>query len=129
MFKRVMISALALVVMAGCGGSGTGDPDDLVMSSDGAPMNIYQAAEQGDFESVVRYMQTGQWDPTRPDDTGLLPLTAAAKGGNAEIVKLMVQYGANVNQRDVKGNTPLAVAEKAGHKEVAQVLRELGATE
>jgi ankyrin repeat protein len=57
------------------------------------------------------------------------PLNYAAANGNADIIRLMVEEGADVNQVDVRGNTPLLSAKKAGKTEAVQLLIELGATE
>ena len=53
---------------------------------------------------------------------GASPLTVAAKGGHANVVKLLLAAGANVNRMH-DGKTPLHLAVQNRHAEVAQLLR------
>ena len=46
------------------------------------------------------------------------PLWIAAKQGYVEIVKLLHQYGANINAKDIYGNTPLHISTKQGQHKV-----------
>ena len=67
-------------------------------------------------------------------DTGKFefpPLTHAIQAGDKEIVSLLLEHGANVNEpsRNIKNpmNTPLMVAAWHGHTEIAKLLIENGA--
>jgi ankyrin repeat protein len=51
----------------------------------------------------------------------------ASKNGYTDIVKLLIDVGANVNAQDDEGYTALRLASKAGHTEIVQMLREAGA--
>ena len=55
------------------------------------------------------------------------PLTWASSEGYAEIVKLLIEKGANVNQADNDGHTPLYWAVKNGHTEIVELLKAAGA--
>jgi ankyrin repeat protein len=112
--------------------TGCGDPatmNDPIFNQSGPPANIYEAAKAGDFEAAERFIIAGQWDPQYPDGGGVTPLNYAAANGNIDIIRLMVEEGADVNQVDVRGNTPLSSAKKAGKTEAVELLIELGATE
>ncbi len=50
------------------------------------------------------------------------PLHGAAENGHLEIVRLLVEYGANVAALDPAGRTPRAAAMQAGHTAVAEYL-------
>ena len=52
----------------------------------------------------------------------------AAKKGNLELVKLLINAGASVNLSDNDGWTPLIAAAHKGHKEVCKALLENGAS-
>ncbi len=60
---------------------------------------------------------------------GQQPLHFAAARGNARLVRLLVECGAELNASSDFGLTPLAEAVRAGQKEAAAVLRALGAEE
>ena len=48
---------------------------------------------------------------------------AAASGGYAEIVKLLLAKGADVSARDQQGRTAFSMAEAAGESQVADLLK------
>ncbi len=50
-------------------------------------------------------------------------LHEAAKNGYVEIVRLLLNHGADANARDEKGQTPHALAMANGYKSVADVLQ------
>ena len=61
--------------------------------------------------------------------TALLEAIILGDGGprHTEIVRLLVEAGANVNLADGKGVTPLSHAQLNGYREMAQILRNAGA--
>ena len=54
-------------------------------------------------------------------------LLKAAKEGRTEVVKLLLENGANVKQADNDGETPLHFTAKRGHTEIAKLLLDNGA--
>ena len=50
------------------------------------------------------------------------PLLLAANGGDEEIVRLLLQHGANARAKDSDGNTPLHLAAAAGHASIVLLL-------
>lgn len=125
--SRVLVSALALAWIVGCGAAEVAD-EGAMQQILGQP-TVYTAAQAGDLQAVREFIESNEWDPQRPDGAGVTPLNYAAVGGNVEIIRLMVQNGADVNQADIHRNTPLMSAQKAGKTEAVNVLKELGATE
>ena len=63
--------------------------------------------------------------------TGLLEAIILSDGGprHVEIVKLLVDAGADVNLADGDGVTPLAHARQRGYTEIAAILEAAGAHE
>uniref|UniRef100_A0A3Q2FFX2 Uncharacterized protein n=1 Tax=Cyprinodon variegatus TaxID=28743 RepID=A0A3Q2FFX2_CYPVA len=53
---------------------------------------------------------------------GRRPLHEAARVGNVELVKLLLEAGARPDPRSNYGFTPLALAAQGGHLEVAEIL-------
>lgn len=122
-------SFIAILVFSttflGCSGDSEVLNDPLFQPAD----DIYQAAAAGDLQAVQAFMNQASWDPSVANYDGILPLCAAAQGGNVDIIWLMVQDGADVNLADHTQTTPLQYAKKAGHEEAVKYLMELGATE
>lgn len=122
--------ALCLVVslefvLTGCG-VGSEVKNDPVFQPG---QDVYSAAIAGDVDAVAKYMNQGGYDPSEANYDGLLPLCAAAQGGNVEIIQLMVDDGADVNAKDLTGKVPLQYAKEAGNEEAVKLLQELGATD
>lgn len=55
------------------------------------------------------------------------PLMEAASGGYADIVKLLIEHGANVNAKSSVGNTALTYACCGGYEDVVKILLDAGA--
>jgi len=62
------------------------------------------------------------------DGTGITPLHMAASKGQLDIVKLLIQHGAQIDTASTRGgNTPLHFAAAGSHHQVVQLLIEQGA--
>ena len=59
----------------------------------------------------------------------LTPLIIAAKNGNAEIVRLLLEKGADVNVKTDSGKTALIHAKNEGHTDIVEMLEKAGAKE
>lgn len=96
---------------------------------------IHLAAGAGDVESVRTLLDFGA-DPLlkvnyRNDKPGVAPSLSALKvavaSGHRAVVELLLQRGANANEKDNQGWTPLHTATKNGQAEILRLLLEHGA--
>jgi ankyrin repeat protein len=61
------------------------------------------------------------------DTGGNTPVMFAARTGNSEIAKILIDAGADVNDKAADGNSALVVAAHSGHRNLAAFLLEKGA--
>ena len=92
---------------------------------------LIRAADRGHVEIVRELLRT----PIRIDHvnrlgwTALLEAVILGSGGqrHTEVVRLLVDAGANVNLADRDGVSPLAHARRRGHRDIIQILEAAGA--
>ncbi len=74
-------------------------------------------------------MLDGGMDVNAEDDQHRTPLHAAAEWGRIEVVRLLLEAGAEPNAVDLNGVTPTGLAIGKGHTEVAELLGDHGGVE
>jgi ankyrin repeat protein len=89
---------------------------------------LIRAAGKGDWRAVERLLDQGA-DPNVVDSSGKTALTAAASRGYPEVVKTLLNAGADLNPDPEKGRRghPLFLAVFNGHEDVVEVLLDHGA--
>lgn len=98
---------------------------ELIKSRKGASgesyRNLYEAIDKGDVEEVEEALK-GISDINAPLYDSLSALHLAARGKKTEIVKTLIQKGADVNRRDRSERTPLHLALESRSREIAEEL-------
>lgn len=87
---------------------------------------LFTAVEDGDVARVNHLLSRGA-NPSM-DFEGYPALEQAASDGNVEIVRLLLEHGADVNVRNAwTGHTPLMSAKENHHEKVVKLLLDAGA--
>ena len=89
--------------------------------------SIHTAARESNLKEVKRQLAWGANPNSRDWFTVETPLIEAAANGHADVVKLLIQSGADVNLQGEAWYGPLHRACENGHVEVAKILLENGA--
>jgi len=90
--------------------------------------------EKQRFNLAAQLIQDGidvnyQYPLSKNYADGMTPLLYACKANNFELVKMLVEYGANVQTRNKNGGTALSIARVNGNNQIADFLIEKGAVE
>lgn len=115
-FLYMLIIAL-IAATIGCA------PKAMKSADDDPGRAMLGAAEAGDAAEVERLLHSGA-DPNLNDKLGWTPLAIATNKDHPEVVKLLLDHGADVAYRDILGRQPLA---NVRSKEVAKMLLDRGA--
>ncbi|XP_018413089.1 PREDICTED: fibronectin type 3 and ankyrin repeat domains protein 1 [Nanorana parkeri] len=95
------------------------------------PMNgehLHRAVNMNDEEAVMNILQSGQVKVDIPDKLSFTPLMVAAQKGYLGLVKLLVEYGADVPRENGSGKNSMMLACFSGHLDVGKYLKEQGAS-
>jgi hypothetical protein len=88
------------------------------------PLMRAQSSVEWEPQDVVRALLRAGADPNRRDKQGNIPLMLAR---NAEIARMLIWRGAQINAVNHWGDTPLISAAASGNVEIARVLLKAGA--
>lgn len=88
---------------------------------------LLQAIQENKFNQLRLLLDLGYDPNVKDEDDGSMVLFVAAGEGHEEGVRLLLEYGAEVNGRDKKGQTALFEAAIEGREQVARLLLEHGA--
>lgn len=72
--------------------------------------------------AAIRLLLVHGADPSSKDDKGNTALHIAARRGDAEIAKTILECGADLSPQNGDGDTPLHLAARAGAAELAKAL-------
>ncbi len=100
-----MVSVLLFV---GCGNSQPSSPDAVKV--DAPDISILEAVKEGNIETVKQHLDAGTDIDEKDNLWGQRPLHQAIADGHAEIARLLIESGANVNATNNFNTTPLMLA-------------------
>jgi ankyrin repeat protein len=130
----MLVAFLMTFALAQQGGQGQEEPREggkgnvgRFAPGTGVNHQVWQAASDGDLSGVQAALGQGAAINFR-GKRGFTPLAIAAKNGRLEVVKYLLDHGANIDQRDNdRLKTPLLAAAFSGYFEVVKCLVEHGA--
>jgi hypothetical protein len=96
---------------------------DINVQNEGGQTALGAAALNGQVEIARILLSKGARTDTRTLMTGETPLTIAAQMDHFEVVKLLIEYGADPSARRTDGCTALTLALRNGNQEMADFLR------
>ncbi|KAA0191306.1 putative ank repeat-containing, partial [Fasciolopsis buskii] len=88
---------------------------------------IYLAAAGGNKEELKGCLKEEKDIDYVDSLTGMMPVHAAASWGNPECLEILVENGADINQRDAMLCTPVHHAARNGHQKAFEWLSDHGA--
>jgi ankyrin repeat protein len=131
---------IGLLLVLGCSQNAAEKPAPPPKSSDGSaeyppkvkpveppPMpttkDLVDAAGRGNVQDVRIFLQRDSQAVRRTGASSMLPIHLAAEHGHSEVIKLLLQAGADVNTPHEKVQaTPLQYAAAAGHLDAVRTL-------
>jgi ankyrin repeat protein len=79
--------------------------------------------ELGLEEDLRRVLEMQKYDVNEKDDMGNCPILIAAQYNRLSMVKLLIEFNANVDVADVLGRTPIMWANRNHNNEMTEVLQ------
>ena len=86
------------------------------------PTTLHNACRDGDTERARQELNAIPVD--KKDENGMTALMVASEKGHVDVVRALVELGADVAQAKPDGMTALMLASEKGHEAVAQFLRD-----
>jgi len=90
----------------------------------------HQAAQQGDAESLKEIIDVLEYLVNAKDSNGWTPLHEGVRGGYSDVVSILINKGANINERTNhgRGGTALwwAIEQHGSDHEIVSLLEEFG---
>ena len=88
---------------------------------------IHNASKQGNIEKLKTILSENPGLLDAEDSKGFTPVHSAVVGGKEDVVKFLIDKGADLNIRNKNGLTPVFTAIDRGRNNIAKVLIENGA--
>lgn len=99
----------------------------LIVVLGGCAAPLLNAAASGDTAKVLQLLKQGHHANETLPVVGTRPLTLAAAYGHADVVRVLLEHGAEVNAEDFTGWTALHAGSFTGDSETVSLLLDRGA--
>ena len=106
--KSFIIFLVSVFLFVGCGKTQPSSPD--AAKGDAPEISILEAVKGADIETVKQHLAAGTDINEKDNLLGQRPLHQAIADGHAEIAKLLIKSGADVNATNNFNTTPLMLA-------------------
>lgn len=90
--------------------------------------HLHKAVTSSDQDYLTKILASGEVSIEAADKLGYTPLMNASQRGHLDIIKMLLEHGADVQAQNSSGKTSLMLACFAGNLDVAKRLREAGAS-
>jgi ankyrin repeat protein len=87
---------------------------------------VLEASEQGQFQTLSKYIKSNTLLVNVTDKEGKTPLHHTALNAHFECVQLLLQYGAEYNAEDDKGWNPLHCGAQSRDEKIWMILLQQG---
>ena len=127
-FITTVISTLLLITSVGCGNQDTTSQQSAESQTTVSipKIDLHAAVVTGNIEVIQQHIKAGSdvnvLEPSREST----PLITAAFLGKAEIAKILIDAGADLDYQNVDGSTALLTAAVFGRTEAAKILIDAG---
>lgn len=99
---------------------------DKKKSADGGNKKLFQTVSSNDFVKLEDLLDSNMYDVNSCDEKQRTCLHIASSRGYLEIIRVLLNYGANPNIRDCVSNLPIHLAIISSHVPVVTLLLEAG---
>lgn len=125
----ITATLLTIVIYARQANSSEAEVQQIVSQTENATpeLGLHMAVIQGNLEAVKQHIQIGSNLDEKEPAGGSSPLITASLFGKTEIVKALIEAGADVNFRNNEGSTPLHTAAFFCQTEIMEALLANGA--
>ena len=89
--------------------------------------NIFDWLKEGNMDQVSNMLKATPSLVKQQDEDGMLLIHWAADRGDACMIRMLLDFGSNLNATDELGQTPLHYSSACGHQDCIQLLIQAGA--
>lgn len=124
MKKSIIYLSLALVAFSNVAMASTmpATANTSIVKTFRGATPLANAIVKGDIETVKKFIDYGA--DVNEKSNGMTPLMLAARYNQCDIIKLLIEKGANLKVTDDKGNNALKYAENSNAVKAANMLKE-----